>query len=148
MAAFETEALPILKFDPEANAAYLRLKYTPGTTTTELNDNVNVDCDAETGKLVGIEVLGITQQPSTAKEGQMLVGQYVEICSKVGQALVGVMLSETLAERANRDLSPEERIWKVGVVIERAQSILKAVGAVPQFVGGPTTVQNPFTANH
>ena len=47
---------PTVKYDPEANAAYIRLSPEPVEESEEVSDGIVLDYDAH-GRLVGLEVL-------------------------------------------------------------------------------------------
>lgn len=47
---------PTVKYDPEANAAYIRFSPEPVKESEEVADGIVIDFDAE-GRMVGLEVL-------------------------------------------------------------------------------------------
>ena len=47
---------PTVKYDPDANAAYIRFSPQPVEESEEVSDGIVIDFDAE-GRIVGLEVL-------------------------------------------------------------------------------------------
>jgi uncharacterized protein YuzE len=47
---------PTVKYDPDANAAYIRFSPQPVEESEEVSDGIVIDFDAE-GRMVGLEVL-------------------------------------------------------------------------------------------